>query len=143
ANQASALPAHPIVRVYWDDLASLGVDSIFQHGAPSTVSAPVVVYPYWLTSRSSRSSKLKSVPKKRVDRSCSAMRRSRSMAGVHIHWSDARSGWFTTSSATPFTSAGAVKRSTTLLSPCEPRRSSVHRLSAILPLLSATWRTPS
>ena len=62
-----------------------GVEAIFQQAAPSIVSSPESTYSYWLTSRSSRSSKLKSVPKKRVDRSCSAIRRSRSIAGVHIH----------------------------------------------------------
>ena len=65
------------------------------------------------------------------------------MAGVHIHWSDARSGWLTTSSATPFTSAGAVKRSTDLLEPCEPSRSNVQRLSEIFPLASNTCSMPS
>src|SRR5437868_4974418 len=59
----------------------------------------------------------RTVPKKRVERSCRAMRRSRPMAGVHIHWSEARSGWLTMRTATPLTSAGALKRMTALLVP--------------------------
>src|SRR5262245_31574722 len=71
------------------------------------------------------------------------MRRSRPTAGVHIHWSEERSGWFTTSRATPLTSAGAEKRSIDLLSPCEPILSKFQRFSVTLLLLSMTFNVPS
>ena len=83
------------------------------------------------------------MPKNRVERSCVAMRRSRSMAGVHIHWSEARSVWLTISSATPFTSAGAVNRKIALLAPNEPMRRYSQRLTLTLLEAPITSSVPS
>src|SRR5580692_4170851 len=71
------------------------------------------------------------------------MRRSRSMAGVHIHWSEARSVWLTISSATPFTSAGAVKRRIALLVPNDPMRRYSQRLTLTLLDAPITSSVPS
>src|SRR5690242_20625122 len=71
------------------------------------------------------------------------MRRSRPIDGVHIHWSEARSGWLMTSSATPLTSAGEVKRKIDLLAPYEPSCSEIHDFFDTLLLPPLTSSTPS
>src|ERR1039458_5952824 len=75
----------PVIRDAVFARRKLDVRVLARHAAPSMDSSPCRLKSNWLTSRSSRSSKLKSVPKNRVERSCCAMRRSRPIAGVHIH----------------------------------------------------------
>src|ERR1700722_7192 len=65
------------------------------------------------------------------------------MAGRHHHLSEARSVWFTIRSATPFTSAGAVKRRIALLVPYEPMRRYSQRLMLTLLEAPITSSVPS